>query len=539
VTFFLTASIEPFRAAGDKPLNLWCCIYETNYNNPGDNKMTIKINIIGAGVAGLAVGCYLQMNGFDTEIFEMHDRPGGLCTAWSRKGYTFDGCIHWLIGSSPGSNMHEMWRELHAVQDREFVEWEEYARIRTRGGELFTIFTDPHKLEAEMLRVAPEDSEVIRSICGAIRKVSRADMPVTAEKMGLFERLGYILPWLSFGAAMKRWSSTSISALCSRLKSPVLAEVLRTMFGGEGSNGDMPMIAMIIMLGFMHKGSCGYPIGGSLEFARAIERRYIELGGRIRYNARVEKILVENDRAVGIRCNGEEHRCHEVISCADGRTTLFDMLEGKHLSDEQREAYQNYPLFPSLIYVSLGIGRDLGELPHVSIFPLKKNIVLEDGALTLKQLGLRLFTFDPTMAPAGKTAGIVMIESRGIDYWNGLRSNDPARYKAEKERIGELVIEALEGEFGGIKEHVEVVDVATPATWQRYTGNWKGSFEGFLPTRKTMARNLGFTVPGLANFHMHGQWVAVGGGLPPAGTNGRIVARKLCKKYGKRFRTVP
>jgi phytoene dehydrogenase-like protein len=364
-------------------------------------------------------------------------------------------------------------------------------------------------------------------------------MPVTTEKMGLFERIGYLLPWLSLGPAMKRWGSTNIAALCSQLKSPVLAEALRTMYGSEGSTGDMPMIAMIMMLGFMHKGSCGYPIGGSLEFARAIEGRYTQLGGRIRYNSRVDKIMVENDRAVGILCDGEEHRCQEVISCADGRTTLFDMLEGRYLSNEQREAYQSYPLFPSLIYVSLGIGRDLSELPHMSVFPLKKQIMLEEGALAIKQLNLRQFTFDPTMAPAGKTAGIVMIESRGIDYWSSLRKDDPGKYQAEKKRVGELVIEALEEEFGGIKEHVEVVDVATPVTWQRYTGNWKGSYEGFLPTSKTMTRNLGFTVPGLANFHMHGQWVAVGGGLPPAGTNGRIVAGKLCKKYGKRFQTVP
>ena len=501
--------------------------------------MPIKVNIIGGGVSGLAAGCYLQMNGFDTEIFEMHDRPGGLCTAWERKGYTFDGCIHWLMGSSPRSNMHEMWKELHAVQGRKFVEWDVYARIRTRGGELFTVYTDPGRLQAEMLRVAPEDAKVIRSICAAIGKLSRADMPVTTEKMGFFERFGYILPWLGLAGAMKRWGSTSITTLCSRLQSPVLAEALRTMFGGEGSTGDMPMIGMIMMLGFMHKGSCGYPIGGSLEFAGAIENRYTGLGGRIRYNARVEKILVENGRAVGILCGGEEHRCDEVISCADGHTTLFDMLEGRYLSDKQKAAYESFPLFPSLIYVSLGIGRDLSELPHMSVFPLATDIVLENGALTLKQLNLRLFTFDPTMAPEGKTAGIVMIESRGIDYWNGLRSSDPKRYKAEKKRIGELVIDALDSEFGGIKKHVEVVDVATPATWQRYTGNWQGSYEGFLPTGKTMGKNLGFTVPGLANFHMHGQWVAVGGGLPPAGSNGRMIAGKLCKQYGKRFRTVP
>jgi len=501
--------------------------------------MSIKVNIIGAGVSGLAVGCYLQMNGFDTEIFEMHTLPGGLCTAWKRKGYTFDGCIHWLMGSSPGSNLHEMWKELHAVQGRTFVEWEKYAEVRTRAGEAVTVYTDPAKLEAEMLRVAPEDAAVIRSLCNTIRKVSKADMPVTTEKMGLFERLGHMLPWLGLAGAMKRWGSLSVVELSSQLKSPVLAEVFRTIFGKEGSTGDMPAIAMLMMLGFMHKGSSGYPIGGSLEFARAIAQRYTELGGKIRYNARVDKILVEKDTAVGILCGGEEHRCDEVISCADGHITLFEMLDGKYLSDKQRTAYQSFPLFSSLIYVSLGIGKDMSALPHMSVFPLQKEIVLEDGALRLDQINLRLFTFDPTMAPPGKTTGIVMIESRGIEYWNDLKSSDPKGYEEQKRHIAQLVIEALDAEFGDIKNHVEVVDVATPATWQRYTGNWKGSFEGFLPTCKTMGKSLGFTVPGLANFNMHSQWVAVGGGLPPAGTNGRALAKILCKKHGKKFQTLP
>ena len=92
--------------------------------------MPEKVIIIGAGMSGLSVGCYLQMNGFATEIFEMHNLPGGVCTAWKRGGYTFDGCIHWLMGSGPGANIHQMWRELHAVQGRRFVEWDEYTRVR-------------------------------------------------------------------------------------------------------------------------------------------------------------------------------------------------------------------------------------------------------------------------------------------------------------------------------------------------------------------------------------------------------------------------
>jgi phytoene dehydrogenase-like protein len=497
--------------------------------------MPPKVLIIGAGVSGLSVGCYLQMNGFDTEIFEMHNQPGGVCTAWKRQGYTFDGCIHWLMGSGPATNLHRMWRELHAVQGRRFVEWDEYMRVRTSGGQTLTIYTDPARLEREMLRLAPEDGKLIGALCGAIRRFSGIDMPVTTEKMGLFERLGYLLPWIGVAPLLKTWGSMNVQTFCSRLKSRALAEALSTLFGGESSMPDFPMFGLVMMLGFMHKGCNGYPIGGSLEFARAIERRYRELGGRIRYNARVERILVEDDRAVGLLCAGREHRAEEVISCADGHATLFDLLGGRYVSPALRTAYETYPVFPSLIYVGLGIGRDLRDKPVGSVFPLRKPLVLEDGALTVRRLGVRLFTFDPTLAPEGKTSAIVMIESRNLAWWSALRDGDPARYKEEKRKVGDLVVEALDAELGGIKPAVEVVDVATPATWHRYTGNWQGSYEGFLPTCRNLTKNLGFTLPGLANFSMHGQWVAVGGGLPPAGMNGRKLAKMLCRKHGKRF----
>ena len=65
-----------------------------------------SIIIIGAGFAGLSVGIYAQMNGYHTQIFEMHSLPGGLCTAWKRKGYTIDGCIHWLMGTNPSSDLN-------------------------------------------------------------------------------------------------------------------------------------------------------------------------------------------------------------------------------------------------------------------------------------------------------------------------------------------------------------------------------------------------------------------------------------------------
>ncbi len=93
-----------------------------------------KVIIIGAGISGLCAGSYLQMNGYDTEIFELHNVSGGLCTAWERKGYTFDFCIHWLVGSTPSDNFHSLWNELIDMEKLEFVDPDIYFQIEDTEG---------------------------------------------------------------------------------------------------------------------------------------------------------------------------------------------------------------------------------------------------------------------------------------------------------------------------------------------------------------------------------------------------------------------
>jgi len=74
-------------------------------------------------------------------------------------------------------------------------------------------------------------------------------------------------------------------------------------------------------------------------------------------------------------------------------------------------------------------------------------------------------------------------------------------------------------------------------TWERYTGNWQGSFEGWQPTTKTLGMRMSKTLPGLNNFYMVGQWVEPGGGLPPAVMSGRNVTQIICKKDKRPFVT--
>src|SRR5512147_1059489 len=107
-----------------------------------------SIIIIGGGIAGLAAGCYGRMNGFSTRIFEMHKKkPGGLCTSWKRQGYIVNGCIHWLVGSSPKSGTHRLWEELGAVQGRQFVYHDEYGRVESADGRTFIVYADIDRLE--------------------------------------------------------------------------------------------------------------------------------------------------------------------------------------------------------------------------------------------------------------------------------------------------------------------------------------------------------------------------------------------------------
>src|SRR5580765_765130 len=101
-----------------------------------------SIAIIGGGVAGLATGCYARMNGYSTHIFEMSQQPGGVCTSWRRGDYTIDSCIHWLMGSRPGSPMNHMWAELGALIGREVVDHDEFLRIEGRDGKTLIVYTN-------------------------------------------------------------------------------------------------------------------------------------------------------------------------------------------------------------------------------------------------------------------------------------------------------------------------------------------------------------------------------------------------------------
>jgi len=100
-----------------------------------------KVIIIGAGISGLSAGCYLQMNEYDTEIFELHSIAGGLCTAWKKSGYIFDGCIHSVGGLNPRYKMHEYWNELIDLDQMKFYFYDELSKVIDENGNTISLYT--------------------------------------------------------------------------------------------------------------------------------------------------------------------------------------------------------------------------------------------------------------------------------------------------------------------------------------------------------------------------------------------------------------
>ena len=210
------------------------------------------------------------------------------------------------------------------------------------------------------------------------------------------------------------------------------------------------------------------------------------------------------------------------------------MLADRFTTPAQRERFATQPVYSSFVQVSLGVNRDMSDISHA--VKVEMAAPFEIAGQTQQVLWYQHFAFDPTMAPQGMTSVTVLYPSDHA-WWEKLGYTSEA-YKAEKKKILDTTIAQLEQVLPGISSQIETSDVATPFTTLRYTNNWKAA-PGFMMTKSITAEMVmkpQYTLPGLDDFYMIGQWVK-GFGTPMAAASGKEVIQKICKADGKRFRT--
>lgn len=119
--------------------------------------MNRKLLVVGGGIAGLCAAVYARRCGYDAIVLEMGSSIGGLATSWKRGDHTFETCLHWLTGCNPERPLYSLWRDVFDIGRLEFVYLEEFVRLETEQGQSLRVFTDPGRLQEELLAKAPGD----------------------------------------------------------------------------------------------------------------------------------------------------------------------------------------------------------------------------------------------------------------------------------------------------------------------------------------------------------------------------------------------
>jgi len=491
--------------------------------------MKKKVVIIGGGIAGLSAGIYAAMNGFETEIIEMHSVAGGQCTAWDRKGYRFDYCLHWLVGTSKGA-FYDIWRETNVINDQtEIIDHEIHSRIFDQDRNEFIIYSNIDRWEVYLVKMAPEDTKSIRRMCNDMRKSALLEpFALPAELRNPLDYITILPTMLPVLNLVRKFGRITCDEYFEKLnfKSTKIKNAFNALYG----NRNFSALAFVFMLGWFNQKNAGYIKGGSLPLAQRMVQRYEALGGKISFKKRVEKISVVNNTVKSVQLtDGSTIEADYIISAADGYSTIYKMLEGKYLSKKIDFAYKNWELFTPLVQVSFGIKKVVKSNAPITI-NTSKNLVI---GRTILENGYSLmnYCYDSTMAPKGKTTIVIRYDSPW-QLWEKLEGEE---YDNEKLQIQKDATHFLELEFPGISNYIEVVDVATPKTNVYYTGVKDGAYEGFMPTKENMMKTLDMQLPKLKNFYMVGQWLFPGGGLPPAAQTGKWAIQLICKKEKLKF----
>lgn len=490
-----------------------------------------KVIIVGAGIAGLSAGSYLQMNGYDTEIFETHNISGGLCTTWNRNGYEIEGCIHGLLGSNPTHPLYDLWNELIEMKKIDFIDSYIKHLYLFEDGRKFTEYGNLEMLHKIMTEIAPKDKNVIDEFIKDIRKLQTAHISYDKPKE-FFDLEGKIkmiksLPMLP---VIKKWINITAHDFSNRFSNPLLQDVVK--------NFASPILFEMFVLSEMDLKRCGYPVMGSHKFSKLFEDKFLSCEGKLNLKKKVGKVITENNTAIGILLdNGEIHYADIVVMAVDGKTVIFDFLEGKYINEKIKKEYQKADLNASKIQISLGVNNTFANWPRTVKVVLSSPYSISDGN-KYTTIDVQIFSDVQRMVPRGKTLFVVQLDTKNGEYWSDLRAIDKEIYQLEKNIIVEELIDILDRNIGGIRNNIEMTDIATPATYIRYTGNWRGSVQGWSNENIFKANPFKKELPGLENLFMIGQWVEPGGGVPNSFRSGRDIAQIICKRDKKQFKVL-
>jgi all-trans-retinol 13,14-reductase len=487
--------------------------------------------VIGAGIGGLSCGALLAKEGLSVLVAEQHSKPGGYCTSFRRKGFTFDAGIEYLAEAEEGGMLYNVLEALGLKDEIKFIDLASPNRV---VGTDYNIPPMPFgSLAEELKRMFPGEGISIDAFvqdCKAVTSEVMALLEPAPDLLGFGGKMGLMIKYLFKSPRIRKYGGKSFrQTLTESFKEPRLQAILGSLL-----DLDTGWAATAPMLVLGHPAS-QYPEGGVQALADAFARGVTKHGGELAFKNMVNRIMVEDGQAIGIELSdGTRVNSRYVISNVDGRQTFLRLIGEQHLKPNLVKELKETRVTGSAFLVSLGVDINLKAMGFdgtTIIYNRSDNIDdiwsgdPEKCSLWIMMHSLR----DPSQAPEGMAT--VQLASPfpydSMSYWK--RNPDGTRgkeYKELKEALADRFIAAAEEIIPGLSQHIICKDVATPLTFERYTLNGEGASHGWLPipgakmrSQKTLIRNL----------YQAGHWTFPGSGIFTVAVSGKIAAQLVLK----------
>ena len=320
------------------------------------------LTVIGAGISGLTCAIYAQRAGFKTTILEKAGGPGGVSTSWKRKGYTFEGGIHWLIGSRPGLPLHDVWTDTGALGTNNPVFYKDPVYTLIDGDTVLELPRSAKKMQKVLGTFSPRDKAALAVLRFHIWCFTFFHTPIL-DPGGLKVRhpRRFSLPeFLKMGPAVlltPYLMSISAGRYIRRFRNPHVRRLLETVVDPK-----INALSLIYTLSTFDDGDGGYPEGGSLRMSRNMADTFTALGGQIRYHTPATGVR-ETPEGICVLTENGSIASDAVVISSDARTAI-DKLFPEPLETRWARRLRSKLRTAQCMFVAIGVRADLSGFPR-------------------------------------------------------------------------------------------------------------------------------------------------------------------------------
>jgi len=479
--------------------------------------------VIGAGLGGLSCAAAFARQGFKALVLEHHSKPGGYATTFKRKGFVFDVSLH-STTVEERNGVHNLIPGFPEIKDIEFVPHPDLYRLILPDYDIRV----PHKNLPGYLEILinhfPDEKEGIQGIFDDMKGLTK-DIQKISEARGQVNMMTFRqdYPYLS-QSVNQTWGQM----LDARVKNTKLKFIISGLWGYYGLPPSKLASLYYAMptIGYLQEGGY-YPVGKSQKISDALMKFIEERGGKVMLRTGVEKILVKDHSAYGVKtADGQEFTGKVVVSNANAYDTFHSMMEEDDHLKSYLDRMDTFTASLSTFQVFLGLKKDLvnkvgikdTEIFYETDYDIEASYKDALNA-DMENQGFGLTLYDNLYkgySPEGKNT-LNILNLQGYSHWEKYESDyfqgKKKAYWKEKERMADILIDKIEETLlPGLRKAIEVKEIGTPLTNVRYTKNYRGAIYGWDQTLdNSIPRRLPHKTP-IQNLYLAGGWTQPGGG---------------------------